>query len=383
MEPWRTLKEYPASQYLRGIIKGLSILHEKAGGMEPAEYGLRDFDNGQVLELIPRIRVHLFYQGGFMPVPRFAVWMFSVGMMVLGAGVVSGQEFPNKPIRMVTSPPGGGADFASRLIAQGLSGPLGQQVIVDNRGGIIPMEIVSKAPPDGYTLLLSASLWLTPLLQNTPYDPVRDFSPITLVGNSPNVLVVHPSLPVKSVKELIALAKARPGELNYASGATGASTHLAAESFKSMAGVDIARIPYKGNGPALNALIGGQVQLMFATAGSVTPHLKSGRLKGLAVTSARPSALAPGLPAVTTSGLAGYESAAPYGIFAPAGTPATLINRLNQEIVRVLKQADVKDRFFNSGIEIVGSSPEGLAATVKSEMARSGKVIKDAGIRAE
>jgi len=318
-----------------------------------------------------------------MPAPRFVVWMFSVGMMVLGAGVVSGQEFPNKPIRMVTSPPGGGADFASRLIAQGLSGPLGQQVIVDNRGGIIPMEIVSKAPTDGYTLLLSASLWLTPLLQNTPYDPVRDFSPITLVGNSPNVLVVHPSLPVKSVRELIALAKARPGELNYATTGRGSGAQLAGELLKSMAGVNIVGVPYKGTGPAFSDMIAGRVQMMIPPAGSIMPHVKSGKLRALAVTSARPSTLLPELPTVAASGLPGYETVSNTGIFAPAKTPAPIVERLNRETIRFLHTTEAKKTFLSRSIEAVGSSPEEFAAIIKSEMAKMGKVIKDAGIEAD
>ncbi len=322
-----------------------------------------------------------------MLMQRFVVWMFSVGMMILGADVLTGQDYPSKPVRIVASEAGGAGDFAARLIAQGLTYSLGQQVIIENRGGsgVIPAEVVAKSAPDGYTLLFFASsLWLLPFIQdNVPYDPVRDFSPITLAIRSPNLIVVHPSLPVKSVKELIALAKAKPGELNYASGLTGSSSHLAAELFSSMAGVNIVRIPYKGIGPALTALIGGQVQLSFANASAVTPHIKSGKLRALAVTSPQPSVLFPGLPTVAASGLPGYESASIFGMFAPAKTPATLINRLNQETVRVLNRADMKERFFNVGVETVGSSPEDFAATMKSEMTRMGKVIKHAGIRAE
>ncbi|MBI3939178.1 MAG: tripartite tricarboxylate transporter substrate binding protein [Betaproteobacteria bacterium] len=320
-----------------------------------------------------------------MMLPRFSVWIFSVGMMVLAAGVVSGQAYPNKPIRIVAPEAGGGGDFAARLIALGLSGSLGQQVIVENRGGasgIIAGRTVAKAPPDGYTLLFYGSIfWIGALLQDVPYDPVADFSPITLATSSPNILVVHPSLPVNSVKELIALAKARPGELNYAS-TTGSTPHLAAELFKAMAGVNIVRIPYKGAGPALNDLIGGQVQLMFPVAAAVTPHVKSGRLRALAVTSVEPSELVRGLPTVAAT-VPGYESVQMTAMFAPAKTPATIINRLNQEIVQVLNRADVKEKFFNAGAKVVGGSPEQLMATMKSEMARLGKVIKDAGIRAE
>ena len=318
-----------------------------------------------------------------MLIPRFVAWMFPFGLMVLGAGVVSGQDYPNKPIRIVTGASGGGGDFASRLIGQGLTDRLGQQVVVDNRGNIAG-EIVSKAPPDGYTLLVEgASFWIAPLLQKTPYDPVRDFAPITVAVSTPNILAVHPSVTANSVKELIALAKARPGALNYASGGTGGSAHLAGELLKAMAGVNIVHIPYRGTGPAVTALIGGQVQLMLANAAAVTPHVKSGRLRALAVASAQPSALAPGLPTMATSGLPDFESVLMLGIFAPARTPATLIDRLNQEIVRVLNGADVKAKLFAAGVEPVGSSPKEFAATLKSDMAKWGKVIKDAGIRAD
>jgi tripartite-type tricarboxylate transporter receptor subunit TctC len=315
---------------------------------------------------------------------RFVAWMFPLGMMVLGAGMVFGQNYPNKPIRIVASAAGGSGDFAARLIAQGLSGALSQQVVVDNRGGVIPGEIVSKAPPDGYTLLIdAASFWIGPLLQETPYDPVKDFAPVTLTDSAPNVLVVNPSLPVKSVKELIALAKARPGELNYGSSSTGSTPHLAAELFNMMAGVKIVRVPFKGSGPAVISLLGGQVQLMFATAGSVAPHVKSGRLRALAVASLQPSALAPGLPTIAASGVPGYEAVAFEGMFAPAKTPVAIIDRLNQEIVRVLNRAEVKERFFNAGVETVGSTPEEFAAAIKSNVAKWGKLIKDAGIRDE
>ena len=305
--------------------------------------------------------------------------------MVLGAGVASGQNFPNKPIRIVTSEAGGGNDVQARLIAQGLTGALGEQVIVENRpSGIIPGDIVSKAQPNGYTLLLyNNALWTGPLIQSTPYDAVKDFSPIVAVAKAANVLVVNPALPIHSVAELVALAKAKPGELNYGSSGTGASNHLAAELFRVMAGINIVRINYKGAGPALTALLAGEIQLMFPTAGAVAPHMRTGRVRVLAVTSAEPTALAPGVPTVAASGLPGYESISIYGIFAPAGTPRALIDKLNREIVRLLNRADIKEKFFNAGMETMGGSPEQLAATVKSEIARVGRVIKQAGIRSE
>ena len=304
--------------------------------------------------------------------------------MVLSAGVVYAQNYPNTFIRIVTTQAGSGNDFTARVIAPAISGGLGQQVIVDNRGAIAG-EVVAKAQPDGYTLLCWGSpLWLAPFLrEKVAYDPVKDFAPISLLVTTPNILVVHPSLSVKSVKELIALAKARPGDLNYASPGAGGSVHLAAELFKSMAGVNIVQIGYRGTGQAFTSLISGEVQLMFPNAASVTPHVKSGRLRALAVTSAVPSALAPGLPTVTASGVPGYESLARFGMFAPAKTPEAVVRRLNQEIVRALNMADVKQKLFNSGAEVVGSSPEEFGTTIKSEMARLGKVIKDAGIRAE
>ena len=323
---------------------------------------------------------------GGMRLTRLFVWVFWVGVVVSGVSVVSGQTFPSKPIRIVTANAGGGADFAARLIARGLSSRLGQQAVVENRGGsaTIPVETVAKAPPDGYTLLLySNSMWTLPLIQSVPYDPVRNFVPITLAVSTPNVLVVHPSVPVKSVKELIAFSKSKPGQLNYASTVTGTSSHLSGELFKAMAGVDIVRVNYKGAGPALNDLLAGQVQMMFAAAASAVPHLKSERLRGLAITSRQPSALAPGLPTLAASGLPEYEAVTIYAMFAPAGTPSALVNRLSQEVVQYLSRTDIKEKFFNIGVETVGSSPEQLGTTVKSEMTRLGKLIKDAGIHAD
>ncbi len=319
-----------------------------------------------------------------MLIPRFFVGMVPVGMMVLGAAPVFGQNYPNKHIRILTGPTGGTLDFGARVLAQGISGPLGQQVIVDNRG-ISGIENAAKAPPDGYTLVYYTSpFWLAPFLRLNPtWDPVKDFAPISLTDRAPNFLVVHPSLPVKSVKELIALANARPGALNYAGASIGSSAHLSAELFKAMAGVNIVSIPYKGGGPSLNALIAGEVQLMFSPSGSSVPHVKSGRLRALAVSGAEPSATFPELPTVAASGLPGYESEAFVGVFAPAGTPAAIINRLHQEIVQCLGRADVKEKFLNLGVETVGSSPEQFAVKMKSEMVKWEKVIKDAGIRAE
>jgi tripartite-type tricarboxylate transporter receptor subunit TctC len=298
----------------------------------------------------------------------------------------AGQAFPGKPIRIVTSDAGGGSDIVARSIAQGITAPLGQPVIVENRaGGVIAGEMVSKAAPDGHTLLYYGNtLWLLPLMRsNVPYDTLRDFSPITLGVISPSVLAVHPSLPVKSVKELIAMAKARPGQLDYGSPAAGTSTHLAAELLKSMAGIQIVRIPYKGGGATLNDLIAGQIHMAFLIATSVSPHLKSGRLRALGVTGSEPTPQLPGVPTMASTGLPGYESLAITGMFAPAKTPEAIINRLNQEIVRVLHRPDLREKFLGIGVEAVGGSPEQFAAKIRSEIVKWGKIIRDAGIRDE
>jgi len=307
-------------------------------------------------------------------------------MLLIGtaaaAGPASAQDYPARPIRVVTAAIGGGIDFTARLLGAGLTERLNQQVVVDNRGGTnVAPQIVAKATPDGYTLLVhNNTVWISPLLDKVPYDHEKELWPITLTSRSPNILVVHPSLQVSSVKELIALAKASPGKINYASGPVGASNHLAAEVFKAMAGVDLVRIGYRGGGPALNDVLAGQVKVMFATAGSVSGHVQSGRVKALAVTSAEPSALVPGLPTLAASGVPGYSSEAIYGFWAPARTPAAIMARLNQEAVRVLTQPEVKERFFRSGVETVGNTPKEFAAVIKAETTRLAKVLASAGI---
>ncbi len=316
----------------------------------------------------------------------FVSLLLAAAALALAAGTARGQTYPTKPVRVVTSAPGGGSDLVSRLMAQALTTSLGQQFIVENRGGgVVAGETVAKSPADGYTLLFYGSaLWLLPLMRkDVPYDPMRDFVPISWVSRQPNVLVVHPSLPAQSVKALIALAKARPSALNYSSGGTGSSGHIGAELFKYMAGVNIARINYKGQGPATNDVVSGQVQLTFGTSGSVMPHVKSGRLRALAVTSAEPTALAPGLPTIAASGVPGYESEQMSGLFAPSKTPAAVLSVLGQETVRALNRQEIKDRVFQSGAEIVASSPEKFGAQIRAEVARLGKLIKAVGIRDE
>ena len=317
-----------------------------------------------------------------METPCCVRWIALVGIAA-AAGAAGAQDYPARPIRFVTAAVGGGIDFTARLLAAGLTERLNQQVIVDNRGGTnVAPQTVAKATPDGYTFLIhNNTVWIAPLLDNVPYNHEKELWPIMLTSRSPNILVVHPSLGVGSVKELIALAKSNPGKIDYASGPVGASNHVAAELFKSMAGVDLVRIGYKGGGPALNDVVAGQVKVMFATAGSVTSHVQSGRLKGLAVTSAEPSPLVPGMPTLAASGVPGYSSEAIYGFWAPARTPAHILKRLHQEAVQVLNQPEMKERFFKSGVETVASTPEQFAAAIKSEAARLAKVLEAAGIR--
>jgi tripartite-type tricarboxylate transporter receptor subunit TctC len=306
------------------------------------------------------------------------------GMLLLGCGAAIAQEqYPSKVIRFITAASGGNADVLGRFIQSGLTASLGQQVIVDNRGSIAP-AVVAKAPPDGYTILVSgSSLWLLPLLKpGVPWD-VGDFAPITLATSSPSVLVVHPSVPVKSVRQLIALARSRPGELNYAAGTLGATPHLAGELFKHMAGVNIVRVGYKGTGPGVIALMSGEVHLMFPGAPAAMPYVKQGRLRALAVCSAEPSPFAPGVPTVTASGVSGFESMSPQGIFAPAGTPTVIVNRLQQELARTLNGEDVKQKLFNAGSQVVTSTPEAFAAMMKTDVERIGKLVKAAGLQAE
>ena len=302
-------------------------------------------------------------------------------LLIATVAPAAGQEYPTKPVRVITSPAGGGNDFVARLLARAFSGPLGQQVVVDNRPTILIADIVAKAPPDGYTVLVSGSAhWIGPLIDKTTYDPIRDFAPIALLDRAPSVLVVHPSLPAKSVAQLVALAKARPGEINVAVGGPGSSNFNGAILFSHMAAVNIMRIPYKGTGPAMTSVMSGETQAMFASAGGSAPHVQSGRLRALAVSSAKPSPLAPGLPTVAASGLPGYESETLHALFAPARTPPAIVARLNQESTRYLQSAEAKDIFLKAGVEPAPSTPDELTTIMKSEIARLGKVLRAAGI---
>ena len=319
---------------------------------------------------------------------RSFAWALPVALSAIVFNVTPAvaQAFPDKPIRIVTGGAGGGNDVLARLIGQGLTASWGQQVVVDNRpSGVIPGEITAKAVPDGYTLVLSgASFWVAPLfLDKPPYDPVRDFTPVMMPVTTPNILVVSPTLPVKSVKDLIALAKSRPGELNYGTPGSGSSPHLGAELFKAMAGVNIVRITYKSAGASVSEVMAGQIQMTFGTAASVSQQAKSGRLRALAVTSAQPSPLFPELPTVAATGLPGYEMVSYFGIFGPPKVPAAIVNKLNSEIVRVINRAEVKDLLANAGIEVVGSTPAQLDVVVRAEVTKWRKLIQDVGLRSE
>jgi tripartite-type tricarboxylate transporter receptor subunit TctC len=297
------------------------------------------------------------------------------------------QGYPNKSIRLVVPyPPGGGTDVIARPLAQKLTENLGQQVIVDNRGGAggnIGMEFVAKSAPDGYTLVvgLTAQLAVNPsLFPKLPYDPLKDFAPITLLGDQPYLLVVHPSVPAKSVKEFIALARARPGQLTYASSGNGSGAHLAGEMLKTMAHIDIVHVPYKGAGQAMPDFIAGQVQFSFITHTSSGPLVQSGRLRALGVTTVKRSPALPDLPAIAET-VPGYDSAVWYGVLAPAGTPREIVARLNREILRVLGSPDFHQRFTMAAVAPIGSTPEQLGEYIKSEIARWAKLVKESGAR--
>lgn len=309
--------------------------------------------------------------------------------LVCGSMHAVAQQWPERPLRILTSEVGGSLDFASRVVAQGLTPVLGQQVIVENRGGAggaIAIEMTARATPDGYTLLLYGSaIWLLPALRSSVgWDPVRDFAPITMAASSPHIMLVHPSVPAKTVQELIALAKSKPGGLNYASGGPGSTAHIVTEILKSVAGIDMVHVPYKGGGPGLNDLVAGKVQLMLPPiSANVVSQVKAGRLRALAVTSAQPSGLMPELPTAAAAGLPGYEAASIIGIFAPAKTPARIVSRLNDETVKMLKRPEVKERFLNAGVDVLATNVADSNAINRREWEKLKKVVKDAGIRSD
>jgi tripartite-type tricarboxylate transporter receptor subunit TctC len=306
-----------------------------------------------------------------------------------GVTVPAQAQYPTKSIRFILPfPPGGGTDTLGRIIGAKLGDGLGQQVVMDNRPGAganIGAEIAAKSPADGYTLLMGnvAHAINMSLYSRLNYNFLKDFTPVSLLASTPNIVVVHPSIPAKSVRELVALAKARPNALDYASSGSGSSAHLAGVLFQEMAGIKMNHIPYKGGGPAVIALVGGQVAIGFATTPSVISHIKSGKLRGLAVTGAKRSQSAPDLPTVSEAGVKGYEVTGWYGILVPTGTPKEAISRLHAESIKAIKLRDVKERLDATGFEAIGSTPDKFGTFIRSEVEKWGKVVKASGARVE
>ncbi len=302
----------------------------------------------------------------------------------LCSGAVFAQTYPAKPIRWVT---GGGPDAMARILGQKFTDAWGQQVLVEERGGgggLLSAEAVAKSPPDGYTLLLATGTHtINPNFFKLPYDMVRDFAPVTLIATIPFVLTVHPSLPVKTVGDLVKLAKARPGELNYTSGGNGSPGHLICEMFKSMTGVNMVHVPYKTVAQGVTGLIAGQAQVMFTVGPSAVPQIQAGRIRGIAVTTLKRSKSLPDLPTVAESGLPGFEAPAWNGVLAPAGTPAAIIGKLNAEILKNLRQTEFLEKIAVLGFEPIGSTPAEFGDFVKAELAKWAKVAKDSGAKAE
>jgi len=304
------------------------------------------------------------------------------------ACLAHGQQYPARPVRMVVPfSPGGPNDIIARLIGHRLGEALGQQVVIDNRpggGGNIGTDAVAKAPPDGYTLLSAGagSLIMNPLLMKVPYTS-RDFAPVSLMATAPNVLVVHPSVPANTVKELIALARAQPGRLNYASSGNGSSAHVAVALFASMAGVALAHVPYRGTGPGVNDLLGGQVQLAIFGIPPVLPYIKNGKLRALGVSGKQRSTELPEVPTVDEAGVPGYEVSLWYGLLAPAGTPPAIVARLASEVARIVRAPEMREKLLAQGAEPVGGTPEEYAAVIRSDTALWTRVIRETGIKAE
>ncbi|HKU70573.1 MAG TPA: tripartite tricarboxylate transporter substrate binding protein [Burkholderiales bacterium] len=310
-------------------------------------------------------------------------------LSLIPAGLAAAQNYPNGPIRVIVPfPPGGGVDGAGRLISQKLTESLGRPFVVENRGGangMIGSELAAKSPKDGYTLMVNGANFVTTpsMYAKVTYDPVKDFEPISLMSLAPNVLVVHPSLPVKSVKELVALAKARPGQVNFAGSGSGSTPHLAAELFNTLAHVKMIHVPYRGTGPAIVGLMSGEASVMFMPTTNAVPLVKAGRLRALAVTTLQRVPAMPELPTVAESGLKDYESSQWYGVWAPAGTPSDVLTLLNSHIVKIMQAQDMKSRLTEDGLLSVGSTRERFAAHVKTEIAKWAKVIKQSGARVD
>ena len=319
----------------------------------------------------------------------FKRFLCAIVVAAFTVGSAFAQPYPSKPIKIVVPyTPGGFNDTLGRTLAAKFTENWGQPVIVENKPGantVIGSDYVAKSPADGYTLLVVAFPFaVTPsLIKNMPYDTVKDFAPVVLGAQSPNLLVVNPTLPVKSVGELIAMAKAKPNSLSYASTGNGSSNHISMELFKSLAGVEIVHIPYKGSAPAVTDLLGGQVHVMFDNAPNVLPQVKAGRLRALAQSGATRSAIAPDLPTVVEAGVPGYEVMVWFGLVAPAGTPREIVMKLNAEVLKILAMPDVRERFFAQGVEPMGSTPEQFGDHIRSQMAKWAKVVRDAGVKAE
>jgi tripartite-type tricarboxylate transporter receptor subunit TctC len=338
----------------------------------------------------PRDDTSRFSFVSFVSFVSFASFVVNCCAFVFTTGIATAAQppaYPTKPIRMIVAvPPGGPADTLARLVAPRLTESFGQTVVIDNRpgaNGIIAYETTARAAPDGYTftavaagVVINASLY-----KSVPYDPIRDFAPITLGITVPNILVVHPGVPANSVKELIALAKSKP--IAFASAGNGTSGHLALELFRQSARIDVTHVPYKGGGPALAEVLAGQVQALFSIALTATPQVRAGKVRGLAITSAKRSSMAPELPTVAEAGLPGFEVIGWFGWLAPAATPKPIVDRLHDEIVRALKLPDVRDRLLAQGSEPVGNTPAEFGAFMRAEHAKWGKVIRAANIRVE
>ncbi|MBY0268448.1 MAG: tripartite tricarboxylate transporter substrate binding protein [Burkholderiales bacterium] len=312
---------------------------------------------------------------------------------LLAVGTAAAQnpaQYPAKAIRMIVpSAPGSGPDIMARTIAQKLTEAWGQTVVVEARpgaGGIIGSEAVAKAPPDGYTLIMgnAGSHSVNPsLYSKLPYDPLKDFAPVALVSSAPNILIVHPSLPVKSAKDLITLAKARPGELTFGSGGNGSTAHLSGEMFRTMAGIKLVHVPFKGAPAAVLGVMTGEISMAILNLPPALPHVRSGRLKALGVSTSKRSAAVPDLPTIAESGLPGYAATAWYGVLAPAGTSREIILKLNTEIVKSLRNDEVKKRIASDGGEVIGSTPEEFTAVMKTDIAKWAKVVQASGARVD
>ncbi len=310
-----------------------------------------------------------------------------VGMAI--ASVAYAQTYPVKPIRLVSPyPPGGANDILARIIGQKLGESLGQQIVIENRGGAtgnIGAEFVAKSTPDGYTILMgqASNLTINVSLMKMPYDPVKDLAPVTLVATTPNLLVVHPTFPVKTIKDLVALAKAKPGSINYASSGSGSAGHLAAELFKRVAHIEMVHIPYKGAAPALTDVVAGQAQLYFTSPISAQPFVKGGRLRMVAVTSLKRSPSMPEVPTVAESGYPDFEVVSWWGVLTPAAVPKDIVGKLHTEIVKVLALPEIKAKFADQGADVASNTPEQFAAYIKTEIAKWAKLIKELGVKSE